>query len=254
MPRIHSYTILHYGKSYLNYALRSIAPIVDHSYVVYSSHPSHGHSVDIPPIESRDELMSSIPANEWDKLTWIDVDSFWHEGQHRDYALSVAGRDASLVLVCDYDEIWPYATLKAVLDYVWQANAARNWLLNFAGQFWRSFNWVCHDNNWPVRVIDTRHSGGVGYIPTELGPVWHFGYAIRDEVLKYKLAIHGHKDELRPNWYDEKWQAWPPVDDCHPTNGKNDEGIGWWNPKPFDKRELPYVLHNHPWFNVDKIE
>lgn len=41
---------------------------------------------------------------------------------------------------------------------------------------------------------------------------------------------------------------------CHPTNGKNEEGIGWWNPKPFDKRELPYVLHSHPYFNLDLIK
>lgn len=251
---VSSYTIAHYGRDFIGYSLKSVHELVDRLYVFYTPHPSHGHRVDVLPIESRDDIMRAIvDANLPTSVSWAETD-IWHEGQQRDYALSVSSQDSSLVLVVDYDEIWPYTTLKNVLDYVWQANAARNWLLNFAGHFWRSFNWVCHDNNWPVRVIDTRHSEGVGYIPTELGPVWHFGYAISDATLRYKLSIHGHKNELRPNWYEDKWQAWPPVDDCHPTNGRNDEGIGWWNPKPFDKRELPYVLHSHPWFNVDKIE
>ncbi len=252
MPRIHSYVILHYGKSYLNYSLRSIAPIVDHSYILYTSRPSHGHRTDIPPVESRDELMSSIPANEWSKLTWIDTE-FWQEGQQRDYALSVSSQGAELVVVCDYDEIWHPHVLDKALNHVWQMNGARNWLINFS-HLWRSFNWVCTDSNWPVRIIDTRHSGGVGYVPKELGDIYHFGYAVTDKVMRYKMSVHGHKDEWRPNWFEEKWQAWPPVDDCHPTNGKNDEGIGWWNPQPFDKRELPHVLHSHPWFGVDKIE
>jgi len=252
MPRIHSYTILHYGESYLAHSLRSIAPVVDHSYILYNNHPSHGHRTDTPPIESRDELMASIPANEWSKLTWIDTD-FWDEGRQRDYALSVASQNASLVLVCDYDECWHPHVLDKALNHVWQMNGARNWLINFR-HAWRSFNFMCDDQNWPVRIIDTRHSGGVGYVPKELGDIYHFGYAVTDKVMRYKWECHGHKDELRPNWYEEKWQAWPPVDDCHPTNGKNDEGVGWWNPKPFDKRELPYVLHSHPWFNVDKVE
>lgn len=247
-----SYTICHYGSAYLDWALRSVSPLVDKSLILYTNHPSHGHRVDIPPIESRDEIMNSI--TNWNKLQWLDTDNFWQEGGQRDYAVSVAGRDADLVLVLDYDEVWEHSTLENVLKHVWDSNSARNWLLNFSAHFWRSFNFACHDENWPVRIIDTRHSGGIGYIPIELGPVWHFGYAISTKVLQYKLAIHGHHDELRPNWFEEKWQAWPPVEDCHPTNGRKDNGEGWWNPQPFDRYLLPSLLHSHPYFNLTKIE
>jgi len=112
-----------------------------------------------------------------------------------------------LVLVLDYDEVWPIETLSAVLNHVYQANSARNWLLNFSAHFWRSFSWACHDENWPVRIIDTRHDKGIGYIPTELGPVYHFGYCVSDAIMRYKWQCHGHKDELRPNWFEEKWQC-----------------------------------------------
>lgn len=251
---VNSLTILHYGCDYLAYSLASVQDFMSRQFCFYTPHPSHGHQVDIPPVETRDELMASIPSNQWDKLAWIDTDQFYYEGQQRDYALRIAGQGAGLVLVVDYDEVWPAETLSAVLDYIWRANSARNWLLNFRGHFWRSFNYICQDDGWPVRVIDTRHGGGLAYIPKELGPVWHFGYAISDKVMKYKLAIHGHKDELRPGWFDEKWSAWPPAEDCHPTNGRKADGTGWWDPKPFDKWLLPELMQGHKWWLAERIE
>jgi len=249
-----SYSIVHYGVDYLSYSLRSVYDLMDELHVLYTSHPSHGHRTDIPPIESREQLREvAFDYDPRHKIIWHDTD-FWNEGQQRDYAVNMLdSRGVDLITVLDYDEVWHDYVLDKVLQYVWNLNATRNNLINFL-HFWRSFNYACKDNNWPVRIIDTRHSGGIGYVPTELGDIMHMGYAITDKVCRYKIQIHGHKDEIRPNWYDEKWMAWPPVDDCHPTNGRNDEGIGWWNPKPFDKRELPYVLHSHPWFNAEKIE
>ena len=252
--RVSSYSIVHYGKSYLSHALASVSPLVDKSLIFYTPHPSHGHRVDIPPIETRDEIMSSIPADQWQKLTWVDTDDFWQEGRQRDYALSVASQDSNIVINLDYDEIWEHQTLSNVIDHIWQSDSARNWLLNFSAHFWRSFNYACRDENWPVRIIDTRHPGGLAYIPKELGPVYHFGYAVSDDIMRYKWLCHGHKDELRPGWFEDKWQAWPPVEDCHPTNGRNDAGIGWWNPQPFDKNLLPELMHKHPYFNEELIK
>lgn len=251
--RVNSYTVLHYGKDYLSYALRSVAPVVDRSFVFYTNHPSHGHATDLPPIETRDELMSSIPADEWDKVTWVDTNEFWHEGQQRDFALRVASEKADLVLVVDYDEVWHYDVLRNVLNHVWEENKARQWLINFT-HCWRSFNYVCRDDAWPVRIIDTRHDEGVAYVSREFGPIYHMGYAISDKVMQYKLSCHGHKDELRPGWLEEKWQAWPPVEDSHPTNGRKTDGTGWWNPEPFDKWQLPEVMMNHPYFNIERVD
>lgn len=252
--KVNSLTVLHYGVDYLSYSLRAISPLVNQSLIFYTPHPSHGHSSNLPPIETRDELMASIPVDEWSKLTWVDTEAFWYEGQQRDYALKVASENADLVLTMDYDEVWNPEVLEKTLDYIWRQNKARNWLLNFSHHLWRSFNWACQDDGWPVRVIDTRHNRGLAYIPKELGNVYHLGYAIPSRVMEYKLSIHGHKDELRPNWLEEKWQAWPPVEDCHPTNGRKENGEGWWNPKPFDKWQLPEVMYSHPFFNLERID
>jgi len=250
---VYSYTVLHYGVDYLPYALKSVYNLCDRLYIFYTPHPSHGHRTDIQPIESKLMLTDSLAAHGLDyDVIWYETD-IWNEGQQRDYAVRTLTNDgADLILVLDYDEIWHEHVLDKALNHVWQMNGARNWLINFR-HAWRSFRFMCDDQNWPVRIIDTRHAGGVGYVPKELGDIYHFGYAVTDKVMRYKWECHGHKDELRPNWYEEKWQAWPPVDDCHPTNGKNEEGVGWWNPKPFDKRELPYVMHSHPYFNLERI-
>lgn len=253
--RVESYHVIHYGVDYLGYSLRSVYDQVDRLNCFYTPHPSHGHRTEAQPPETRQQLLDA--AYQYDpqsKIYWYDVDNIWQEGHQRDYAVSVCERNgAGLILVVDYDEIWHEHVLDKALNHVWEMNGARNWLINFS-HLWRSFSYVCRDNNWPVRIIDTRHGGGTGYVPKELGDIYHFGYAIRDDVLRYKMSIHGHKDELRPNWYEDKWSMWPPPDDCHPTNGKNDEGIGWWNPMPFDKRELPYILRSHKFYNLERID
>lgn len=249
-----SYSIIHYGLSYLSYALRSISPLVDRSYIFHTSHPSHSHKSTLDNPETREEIMASIPADEWSKLIWVDTENFWDEGPQRDYAVkTLMNEGCDLILNLDYDEFWSLDTLEKSLQHVWDSNNARNNLINFR-HMWRSFSYSCIDDGWPVRIIDTRHQSGVSYIPKEFGDIWHFGYAITDKILKYKLSCHGHKDEMRPNWYEEKWLAWPPVEDCHPTNGIKQNGEGWWNPKPYDKTLLPAVLRDHPWYNVDKIE
>lgn len=250
-----SYTICHYGACYLQYALRSVNPLVDKSYIFFTPTPSHGHSSSLHPIESRDEIMASIPANEWDKLVWIDTHDFTQEGPQRDYAVKTLIEDgADLILPLDYDEIHEPKVLDLMLKEVWDRNIARNWLVNMF-HMWRSFSFVCEDDGWPVRVIDTRRLSGTAYIsPIGTGKIFHFGYAIPTKLLEYKISLHGHKDEWRPNWLEEKWKVWPPVEDCHPTNGRKDNGEGWWTPKPFDKNKLPDVLRSHKWWDVEPIE
>ncbi|MHC4271878.1 MAG: hypothetical protein ACYST2_06155, partial [Planctomycetota bacterium] len=91
------------------------------------------------------------------------------------------------------------------------------------------------------------------YIPKEYD-VYHFGYAITNHVMQYKWKIHGHKNELRPDWFNDKWSRWPPPDNCHPTNGRNENGKPFWTPRLFDKLKLPVFMAEHPFFGLDKIE
>lgn len=248
--KVHSLTILHYGKDYLPYAIKSIYDSVDRCHVFYTPTPSHGHTTNIPPIETKEQLLVAAHGYDPDnKVRWYDVENLRYEGQHRDLALqTIVGAGADLVLVLDYDEVWPDGLADELIGLVSQSNSARNWLINMV-HFWRSFNWACYDQGWPVRIIDLRHFNGTAYLPAESGRVYHFGYAITDKVMRYKWAIHGHKNEMRPGWLDNIWPQWPPPGDCHPTNDK-----GFWQPQPFDKLQLPEFMKSHPFYNLEMID
>lgn len=241
--RVESYTIAHYGKSYIGYALRSVYDQVDALHVCYTPHPSHGHVTDATPPDSRDEMFEAA-TSVGPKVRWHETDLFWQEGPHRDYALSLCRGDLALVVDCD--EVWHPLTLEAALRMAWDGGPKWKWRVNFLTP-WRSFNWICRDDMWPDRIHDLRRGSDIGYVPTHLGPIWHFGYAVRDEVLRYKMACHGHKDEWRDGWFEEKWSPWPPVKDVHPTCE------GFWNPEPMNREALPEVMSTHPWWDVEPI-
>lgn len=254
MSKIMSYSIIHYGQDFLPFALKSVEQLVEKSYCFYTPHPSHGHSSTLTNPETRDQIMSSIPVDQWDKIVWIDTDNFWDEGHQRNYAVqTLINAGADLIVNLDYDEIHSPENLDLMLKEIWDRNIARNNLVNML-HFWRSFNWVCEDDGWPVRIIDTRQRSGTNYLsPAEFGKVNHFGYAITSELLRYKMSLHGHKDEWRKDWYEKYWTPWPPVNNVHPTNDLKENGEGWWDPKPYDKSLLPEFMRNHKWYNEDLI-
>lgn len=236
------YMILHYGADYLPYAIQSVYNSVDEINIIYTPHPSHGHRVDVKPIETEELLFErAFKYDPEDKIHWFKTEKFWQEGDHRDYALSLCNYDT--VLVLDYDEVWHRDVLEKALNHVYTENKARDWLINFT-HIWKTFDFCCKDQGWPVRIIDKRHRDGIEYVTKDFGPIFHFGYAIENEVMRYKWSCHGHKNELRPNWFEEKYENWTEdIDDVHPTNSK-----GWWNPERFYKEELPLVMRNHPKF------
>ncbi len=247
--KVHSLTILHYGKDYLSYALRSVYHSVDRLNIFYTPEPSHGHATNLAPPETKTQLMKAAFAYDPDdKVKWYDMLSVTHEGKQRDLALERCQENgAELVVVVDYDEIWHRRELKSALVNAWESNF-RNHLINMM-HFWRSFNWVCYDDGWPVRIIDLRASNkAVSYIPRETAQVYHFGYAVRDAIMKYKWQIHGHKNELRSDWLNEIW-ADVRKDDIHPTNEKE-----FWNAYMFDKSELPEFMREHPFYNLEIID
>jgi hypothetical protein len=248
--RVACYCVLHYGRDYLPYAIQSVYDAVDRFFIVHTPHPSHGTRVDVPAIESEQELRdAALSYDPRGKIDWESTVRFWQEGQHRDYALSKCQEwGADLVLVLDADEVWPTASVFAALNIAHRQAKARNWLLNFTTP-WRSFYWVCRDHLWPVRIIDLRQPGGTAYLPMEeLGDVYHMGYAVTDKVMRYKWRCHGHIGELRPHWFEKKWAVWPPAPDCHPACAENT-----WMPEPFDPRLLPLVLWSHPFWGMEPI-
>jgi hypothetical protein len=66
--------------------------------------------------------------------------------------------------------------------------------------------------------------------------------------MRYKYEIHGHKNELRPDWFEKTYLGWKKGQgDLHMTS------IGLWEATEFDKNLLPQVLKNHPNFDKEVI-
>lgn len=246
-----AYYALHYGKEYLAWSIRSVQDAVDKIIVVYSRRPSFGFDTGTPSPDTEHELREQA-------LRFATKPVIWHSGtwvsecQHRDHGLALAREEgASTVLVVDSDEIWDPNTASHCLQRVENENRAGRWMARF-GNFFRSWRYMVHDQFTPVRIVDLRNSLTVdAYLDQQECPVYHFGYAQSEAVMRYKWMIHGHQAELRKGWLD-RFLRWTPEDtDLHPCVNNL-----WRQAEPTPPEisaKLQELLGDHPYANVDVI-
>lgn len=241
--KVIAYCPLHYGAEYLVAAIRSVAPYVDKIMILYSRTPSYGFGTNEKCPETEDELyFLAVGASE--KVEWVSLTNVGSEGHHRNIILNYSqGYDG--ILAFDADEVFDYGLEQTIQD----AFANGNRYIGFDGyiNFWKSFNHVCYDGFLPIRFINLAAQGGTGSVKAR---VYHFSTAQKMETMKYKLQIHGHKDEIRPGWLDEIYAAW--------TAEQNQQdlhlvALGLWNAVPFDKTTMPQILKDHPNYNKETI-
>lgn len=249
-----AYYALHYGSEYLAWSVRSVMEHVDEIHVLYTNKPSFGRDTKLvcPDTEERLHAEALRFLDKPSKLHWHRVQAAT-EGSHRDQLRRLAP-GAGLVLHVDADEIWDS---RALVDSLAEARLSAHWSLRarFA-HFWRSFRWVCIDPAMPERIFNWHNSPHLkgGYLTprAQSVPVLHFGYAQSEELMRYKWQIHGHQDELRKDWFEEKFLGWRPgVNDVHPTCAQ-----GFWEPRevtPDLSTVLRLTLHDHPYFDRELI-
>ncbi len=245
MNKICAYMPIHYGKDYLEYAIKSIINHVDRLVIFYTNKPSYGYGTNDQCPDAEAELFDIIHNCKVENKLAIIRGAWNNEGEHRQAAEEWAKlNDYDILMACDYDEIWDEGELKKAIDYVKNTNY-RNYLVHMR-HFWRSFSKVCNDPCLPVRFIKFK-GDETGIIPDVT--VNHFGYAIPDALMKYKWQIHGHKAELRSDWLENMWDKFPEVlKDLHPTN------LNFWNAEDYDKSKLPDLLKIHPFYNLEVIK
>jgi hypothetical protein len=250
---IYAYTALHYGAEYLEHAIRSTELYADKHYVFYTSHPSHGYQTKSTiPEHEREGVLKEI-VESFNHTVWLKEERFFQEGRQRDYCADyLASQGADLILWQDADEIWDLDNLDPILRFAWDGTHRDTRV--HAAHFWKGLNWVCMDACMPVRVINPSGDGegyahGAGF--------WHMGYAISQVTMLYKWKIHGHKGELRRNWYPiyRDWEGPEDTPKCgvHPTNGCSDDGKPFWVPEPFDRHHIEHLLGDHPYFSDEFV-
>jgi len=239
--KIAAYCALRYGKPYLADAIRSVIDAVDDFIVLYARVPSHGtDSMALCP-DTEDELLSIAERAAGNKLTWVS--GYWRqENEQRNSATQYT--DADILLVLDSDEIWRPDQLETLIRAT--ADGQVRYSLARGIHYWRSFyRAVIHDPASPVRSANLRNPHG-----SQTLDVWfsHMGYSQPKAYIWYKMQIHGHRSDWRPEWYQERFLANAQVD-CHPC------GSEWWNPEPVNPWDyLPEFMRQHPFANMEVIE
>jgi len=243
-PKVLAYYPLLYGKEYLRESILSIEPCVEKVVIVYTPHPSFGHSAANPCPETEDEL-KEVALSASNKVEWLKVEhGFGTESAHRQFIYNFSdGYD--LVLAVDADEVWDTDVL---MDCLHEAVNIDSRYIQVAGfiNFWRSFNHACYDHFQPVRITNL-HSSNETWQGVVRGMVYHFSLAQDMDMIRWKWSVHGHKDEMRADFFDKLENWHPGIGDLHPTS------IGLWNAVEFDKHTMPDILKQHPNFSKDRI-
>lgn len=243
-PKVIAYCPLHYGQEYLDVAIRAIDPFVEKIVILYSDQPSYGFNTSLknPDVAS---TMAQIAHNASSKIQWENILSS-AENQHRGYIHKFAqGYDG--ILAFDADEVFEPADIQIFIDYCHNGNA-RWYGVDGYINFWKSFNHACYDGFRPIRYENLHKSQGQDL--NAKCRIYHFSTAQRMDIMRYKLAIHGHKNEIRENWLKEVYEAWTPennLQDLHLV------ARNLWNAVPFDKNIMPNILKSHPNFDKEII-
>jgi hypothetical protein len=244
--RIAAYIPLHYGLEYLKESIQAIEPFVEVIYIIYTKIPSFGFSTTMKCPETEKEL-KKLALNTSNKVQWIEGE-YGQENAHRARIFSLIGDEKyDLVLTVDADEIWNQESLKQCIQEAFSSKARYIGINGFLN-FWKSFNHVCLDHFAPIRFINLHNSNTEQQFIN--GVVYHFSCAQKLKLIKYKLDIHGHKDEIRPGWLKNIYLKWTPENNLQNLHLVAE---GLWNAVPFDKQLLPQSLHEHVNFNKDVI-
>lgn len=242
------YVCLHYGTCYLEWSIKSVIDDLDRLYVLYSPEGSHGHKSNHPCPDKRADLLAAAQRGAGSKLEWVDAGVFGYEGQHRDTIHKLVP-NADVIVRLDYDEIYPSGLLKDILFQVEHTNA-RRYRIPFV-HFYRSFyGAILHDPAFPEIVTVPSRADSETTLQTR--PVAHMGYAIPAYLMRYKLSIHGHKNELRmgaDEYTDGIYLNRQRTTDLHPV------GSDHWNISRVDPMDyMPRFMMEHPYFYKGLIE
>lgn len=247
-----AYVPLHYGKDYLKYVLESIRPFVEDILILYTKTPSYGHTSNLQNPDTEEELRAICGKF---SCIWMDVTGTSREGTHRQMAYDWAkkqinsknGRNYDLVFAVDADEIWNPEKVPEALHAAYNSGyhhhciSGNNWW-----HFWKGFKEVNTDGFYPNRITNLNN-----YVTNQTiidkGEIYHMGYAISEEAMRYKIGCHGHKSEIENSWLTDKWINYERGVTTHLHPASRDI---WIETKDFEG-DLPTFLKDHPYANVE---
>lgn len=239
-----AYIPLHYGSPYLDAVIRSIDPHVEKILILYTEEPSYGQNRGLKNPDTRKQLYD-IAHSASDKIQWVQIQRTGQENHHRQMVFNYA-KDYDLIIAVDSDEI--FDDVPAMKEAAMATNCQT---VNVDGSrwwhFWRSFNECNRDGFCPTRFHVVKGNPSTEVI--HVGKIYHMGYAMPEDLTRYKISVHGHKSILS-TWLTNKWLNYKRgvTKLLHP-----DSQDVWIETEPFDKTTLPQILKEHPYYNLEKI-
>jgi len=237
--KVLAYMPLHYGAEYLDASLKSINNHVDKIIILHTTKPSYGFATNKRCPESHDMLLD-IALKASDKMMWYSGE-WGEEGAHRKY-IQTYSADYDLTLAIDADEVWDEDSLDQCLELALKSKARHIGITGFIN-FWKSFEHACYDGFAPVRITNNANKEGTENFE---GKVYHMSCFQSLKIMRYKWAVHGHRDELRATWWEKYFKD--DLEDIHPV------AENLWNAVEFDKTTLPELLKNHPNYAIRGID
>jgi hypothetical protein len=74
--------------------------------------------------------------------------------------------------------------------------------------------------------------------------IHHFGYAQSAAIVEYKLKVHGHIAEIKPEWFNTVFLDEQRQQDLHPV------GSDYWN---WETCPVPAFMQDHPYAALEII-
>jgi hypothetical protein len=258
--RVLGFMSLHYGGDFFKESLLSIRDHVEKMHIAYSKHPSHGFGSTLSNPDKEEDLRAIAEEVLGGKLIWETYENFHTEAEHREMRYNHSAA-YSLILTIDPDEIFKQSTIQPALDFAYYGN--RRWFgISGYKHFWKTTDWYFEDHDNPIRIenLTKEPSSEIGVLPMT---VYHMSLCQREEIIRYKFDVFGHKNEIKPNYIEEKFLAWTPdninqVTHLHPTRDdiwiqptRNNQPIEelknykQYTPKEMKLLWIPMDFHRH---------
>lgn len=252
---------VHFGKDYLRWAIASARDAVDELHVLYASKPSYGFTVPgaVCPDTEEELHAEALIGAAGKKLVWHRIAGTRTEGEHKNHARTIAQRlGASTYILMDADEVWDAVSLKKSFEYIENSpTEAGRWQVNFH-HFWRSWRYTISDHFRPIRFVNMKWSQHKdAHIPLEEQgwPIFHFGYAQGEPIMRYKFTCHSHRPELVEHkideWLEKKFYGWKPGDE-----GWHHPSLSLWVPSATDEATLTKmreIMPDHPHKDLELV-
>lgn len=239
-----AFTPLHYGSPYLDAVIRSTEGFAEKHLVHYAHVPNFPGNPTMPNPDTRDQLLEIARIAGGKRLHWTETHT-------PDLMMALREHtDIEMMLQLDSDELFHRNMADDILRRYHAGELTHSMYYLPMAHFWRNFKTVCRDGQWPRRLyIPNAPIDDVAYWHSNEWPLEHFGYCQPRRFMEYKWMLSRHRDELRPEWWTDIYDAFPErTHDLHPVS------VGMWNSEPFEDGMHTHVLINHPLRYLDVVD